>query len=344
MKKLSDISWQVDETTYRQDPALSYSILARYEREGFEHLDTLFESVSTPSLSFGSCVDCLVTDGEEAFNNQFMVSDIPNMEPAVEPVVKEVYKQCHNSYTDINDVPDSILLPVINQYGYQPRWKPETRCKVIKEKGQQYYQTMFMAGNKTIITQDVYNRVFACVMALKDSPQTRNYFCEDNPFESIERFYQLKFKGTLDGVDYRCMADEIVVNHEKKIVIPCDLKTSSHKEYDFHKSFVQWRYDIQARLYWRLIRMNMDRDDYFKDFKLAPYRFIVVTSTGNPNPLIWGFEKTAEKGTITLGNKVFRDPEEIGKELSQYLTERPAVPNGITTNSINSLSEWIEKL
>lgn len=242
MKKLSDISWQVDETTYRQDPALSYSILARYEREGFEHLDTLFESVSTPSLSFGSCVDCLVTDGEEAFNNQFMVSDIPNMEPAVEPVVKEVYKQCHNSYTDINDVPDSILLPVINQYGYQPRWKPETRCKVIKEKGQQYYQTMFMAGNKTIITQDVYNRVFACVRALKDSPQTRNYFCEDNPFESIERFYQLKFKGTLDGVDYRCMADEIVVNHEKKIVIPCDLKTSSHKEYDFHKSFVQWRY------------------------------------------------------------------------------------------------------
>ena len=90
--------------------------------------------------------------------------------------------------------------------------------------------------------------------------------------------------------------------------------------------------------------MNMDKDDYFKDFKLAPYRFIVVTSTGNPNPLIWGFEKTAEKGTLTLGNKVFRDPEEIGKELSQYLTERPAVPNGITTNSINSLSEWIEKL
>ena len=102
--------------------------------------------------------------------------------------------------------------------------------------------------------------------------------------------------------------------------------------------------DIQARLYWRLIRMNMDRDDYFKDFKLAPYRFIVVTSTGNPNPLIWGFEKTTEKGTLTLGNKVFRDPEEIGKELSQYLTERPAVPNGITTNSINSLSKWIEKL
>jgi hypothetical protein len=90
--------------------------------------------------------------------------------------------------------------------------------------------------------------------------------------------------------------------------------------------------------------MNMDRDDYFKNFKLAPYRFIVVTSTGNPNPLIWGFEKTTEKGTLTLGNKVFRDPEEIGKELSQYLTERPAVPNGITTNSINSLSEWIEKL
>ena len=40
-KELKDISWQVDESTYRADPALSYSTLAKFEREGFNKLDHL---------------------------------------------------------------------------------------------------------------------------------------------------------------------------------------------------------------------------------------------------------------------------------------------------------------
>ena len=43
-KSLKDISWLVDEPTYRADEALSYSTLSTYEREGkFEKLPTLFE-------------------------------------------------------------------------------------------------------------------------------------------------------------------------------------------------------------------------------------------------------------------------------------------------------------
>lgn len=52
-KSLKDISWNVSEETYRADPALSYSTLARYEREGFNNLDKLFDRLETPSLTFG---------------------------------------------------------------------------------------------------------------------------------------------------------------------------------------------------------------------------------------------------------------------------------------------------
>lgn len=342
-KSLKDISWNVTEPEYREDPALSYSILAKYEREGFESLDKLFDKVESPSLLFGSCVDCLITDGEAAFQEQYMVSSIPSMEPAVEPIVKEVFSQYQNSYTNINDIPDASLMPIISQFGYQPRWKPETRCKVIREKGSQYYQTMFMAKGKTILPQDVYNKVFACVRALKDSPQTHDYFCEDNPFDNVERFYQLKFKNTLDGIDYRCMADLIVVDHDKKVVCPCDLKTSSHKEYEFYKSFVQWRYDIQARLYWRLIRSIMDKDDYFKYFTLSNYRFIVVNNHDIPNPLVWGFDKTVTLGNLEIGEYTLRDPEVIGKELHHYLSDNPVVPDGINIKGLNSITEWLTK-
>ena len=341
MKSLKDISWNISEPDYRLDPALSYSTLAKYERGGFGNLDHLFDTVESPSLSFGSAVDCMITDGEEAFNAAYIVSDIPNMEPSIEPIVKEVYRQFKDSYTNINDIPDSGLMPIISQYGYQPRWKPETRCKVIREKGAQYYQTMFMAKDRTILTQDVYNRVFACVRALKDSPQTQKYFCEDNPFDDIERCYQLKFKETLNGIDYRCMADLIIVDHKNKRIIPCDLKTSSHREYDFYKSFLEWSYQIQARLYWRIIKKALSKDEYFKNFSLEDYRFIVVNNTDNPMPLVWRFGMTASIGDIELKNSILRDPETIGKELKHYLDEQPRVPNGIKIEGVNELSEWI---
>ena len=342
-KSLYDISWQVDEPTYRNDPALSYSILAKYEREGFEHLDTLFDKVESPSLLFGSCVDTLLTDGEKAFNERFLVSDIPALKPSVEPVVKEIFARFRNSYTNINDILDSDIMPIISEYKYQPNWKNETRCKSIKQEGQQYYQTMFMAGDKTIVPQDTYNKVWSCVRALKDSVQTGKYFCPNDPFSDTERFYQLKFRGILGGVAYRCMADLIIVDHKNKIIIPCDLKTSSHREYDFPESFIQWRYDIQARLYWRLIRQTMNSDEYFKDFKLADYRFIVVNNIDNPVPLVWNFGGTQALGTITLGGKALRDPEKIGEELTYYLDNRPPVPKDIVLERSNSIEEWFNK-
>ena len=45
MKSLRDISWLVTEEEYRADLALSYSTLARYEREGFNNLDKLFDKI-----------------------------------------------------------------------------------------------------------------------------------------------------------------------------------------------------------------------------------------------------------------------------------------------------------
>ena len=91
-KSLRDISWQVDEPTYRADTALSYSTLARYEREGFNNLDKLFDRIDTPSLIFGSCVDTLVTGNEEEFNQLFMVAELDNsLSDTLVTIVKKLF-------------------------------------------------------------------------------------------------------------------------------------------------------------------------------------------------------------------------------------------------------------
>jgi hypothetical protein len=147
------------------------------------------------------------------------------------------------------------------------------------------------------------------VDALKSSEATKWYFAIDNPFENVERHYQLKFKATLDGVDYRCMSDLLVVDHDKKIVYPVDLKTSSHTEWDFYQSFVDWHYHIQARLYWRIIRHIMDNDEVYKDYKLDDYRFIVVNKR-TLTPLVWLFDATKSVGDLVYGKNndiIFKD-------------------------------------
>lgn len=347
MKSLYDISWQVDEPTYRADPALSYSTLAKYEREGFNNLDKLFDRIDTPSLTFGSAVDSIITGSQEEFDERFIVADFPSTPDTIIKIVNDVFREFCDTYKDLDSIPDVEIIHRASSFNYQPNWKPETRAKVIKEKGADYYNLLFIADGKTVLNTQTYQDVCNAVRALKESTATKFYFAPNNPFEpNIERFYQLKFKGEFEEVKYRNMADLIIVNHKEKWVKPVDLKTSSHTEWDFYKSFVDWRYDIQARLYWAIIRQNMNKDEYFRSFKLLDYEFIVVNRK-TLTPLVWECPFTQSTGTLTFGKNrqiEMRSPFEIGRELTYYLSSRPRVPINIEEYNSNNLKTWLNTL
>lgn len=85
----------------------------------------------------------------------------------------------------------------------------------------------------------------------------------------------------------------------------------------------------------------MDKDPYFKDFKLADYRFIVANKK-SLTPLVWIFTKTQEKGDIiTKDGTTLRDPFTIGEELKYYLTNKPKIPKGIDLIKPNKIEDWI---
>ena len=347
MRSLYDISWQVDEHTYREDPALSYSTLARYEREGFNNLDKLFDKIETPSLTFGSAVDSIITGGQKEFDERFMVAEFPSIPDSIVKIVKSLYKQYAETYRSLLNIPDNSIIRETEDQNYQMNWKPETRAKVIREKGADYYNLLFVAGDRCVIDTQTYQDVVNAVKALKESEATKFYFAEDNPFEpNIERFYQLKFKGEFGGIAYRNMADLLLLNHKEKWIKPIDLKTSGKPEWDFYKSFIDFRYDIQARLYWAIIRQNMDKDEYFKDFKLLDYDFIVVNRK-TLTPLVWTCPFTQAVGTLKFGKNdqiEMRSPFVIGEELSYYLSSRPKVPAGIKEDGNNDLRKWLNTL
>ena len=208
MKKLSDIAWNVTEEEYRADPALSYSTLSRFDREGFANIDKLFDKQETPSLLLGSIVDTILTDGEDEFNRRFIVAEYPSIPDSIIQIIKELFNTYKDTCSNINLISNDAIINIAAQYNYQNNWKPETRAKVIKEKGFEYYNLLFISQDKTLVSQDMYNDALRMVDALRTSEATKWYFADNNPFEpDIERYYQLKFKATLHGVDYRCMAD-----------------------------------------------------------------------------------------------------------------------------------------
>ena len=95
---------------------------------------------------------------------------------------------------------------------------------------------------------------------------------------------------------------------------------------------------VQARLYWLIIKTNLMNDDYFKDFTLEDYRFIVV-NRDSLKPLVWEFPLTKAKGILVdEEGKEYRDPLEIGKELRCYLDLKPLVPNGIDIDGVNTIT------
>lgn len=344
-KSLKDISWDVDENTYRSDPALSYSTLSRYEREGFNGLPRLFDKISTPSLVFGAATDALITGGEEEFNERFIVAKFPEIKDSIIPIVKELYDTFGDIHTHISEIPDGIVIDIAGKYNYQNNWKPETRARVIKESAGEYYKLLYISQDKTIIDTSTYQDVLNCVDALRSSESTKWYFQKDNPWDGIERFYQLKFKHTYGDIEYRCMSDLLVCDHNKKIIYPIDLKTSSKPEYDFYKSFIDWNYSIQARLYWRIIRANLDKDPIYKDYKLADYRFIVVNRK-TLVPLVWGFDMTQALGLLRYGinqDILLRDPYDIGWELNYYLKNNPRVPVNVSIMGVNSITRKLEE-
>ena len=349
MKELSDIAWNVDEPTYRADPALSYSTLARYEREGgFSSLPTLFDKQSSSSLTFGSMVDTLLTGSEEDFANQFIVVDDPNISDTLKDIAYDLVDKYREAKTYFDNIPDDVLAEVGKAHDFWANDKYiANRVKQIRQNCKTYYSILMTAEDKTIVSPQDIADARRCASALKSSSKTSFLFADNDPFdERYKRYYQLKFKGTdpESGVKYRSMADLILVDYQEKVIYPYDLKTSSHDEWKFGESFTKWRYDLQARLYWRNIRQTLDNDDFFKDFRLENYSFIVVNRR-NCKPLVWSFDKTKDLGTINITKKsgytyVWRDPYTIGKELDYYLKNNCEFPVGI--HDVNDLVTFIE--
>lgn len=378
MKELKDLSLDITEEEYRNDGAMHYSTLASYERGGFHSIPTLGEKKESSSLTFGSIVDTMLTDGIKAFNEQYYVCDFPEISNDgflnLTKSFFSLYKDEHTKekYKSVDEIPRDIILSGLDSINYGRTWRSETRLSKYREACREYYRQLFIAQDRIVISNTQYGDAINCVNAIKTSPTTSLLFADNTPFDDWKRYYQLKFSAYVKYdestteldiiphnspkytkelekqgyIPYSCMADLILVNNTTKTIIPVDLKTSSHYEDEFYKSFVDWMYMIQGRLYWRLIEAAISVDEDFNSYNLLNYIFVVVNKK-TLTPLAWRYADTKKLGTLYYGKDnqiVCRDPFIIGAELYKYQHTNPKVPNGITQDKPNDLIQYLNTL
>lgn len=326
IKDFADISWQVTEPEYRADRAVSYSTLATFARDGIKGLCRVIkgEKLSTASLRHGSLVDTMLTDSEN-FDNLYLVAKYKAPSENVKQILDLIWERSEKEVVNLDKLSTDLLTECINQIGYGgDNWRAETKIKKIKEEGAGYFKMIPLVENsdRTLVSQEEYDMAEKCVSTLKEHPYTKWLFDGSNP--NIKVYYQLKFKMSFDGNinnvqkplawkdqfleedTIRCMFDIIVVNYERKLICPIDLKTTFHAEEDFELSIQDWHYDLQATMYSYILRNICSQDDYFRDFMVVPFRFLPINKF-HLNPQFYVYSSSTvntQEVFIDYNNKV----------------------------------------
>ena len=330
---LQEASLNLTEQDYRQYPCLSYSNLQRYDIDGYDSIEIMFEPISSPSLLFGSLVDCLLTQGEDVFNSTYMVIDIPIPPESIINIVTQIKSE--HTEKQFALITDADIISVADIYGYQKNWKDSTRATKIRELGSEYYNFIAVNSDKIFISKQDAEDAKKCVEAIKADSIVGNYFKEDC-FTNAEHLYQLQF-ATIDketGIQFKGMLDLVIVDHTNKKIYPCDLKTTK-SIYTFEDSFYSYRYYLQAAIYTELLKnVIAEKCPELLDYTIENYRFIVI-SRKNFKPAIFQWNQFLDLTQYT---------DKYGRQLSNWKDLLSKVHWALNNKEVQLPKQWQESV
>lgn len=330
------------ESEYHAYPAWSYSLIARYAREGFSSVATIHEpSKPNAAMEFGSLVDTMITKGKKAFESEYVVMDL-SVPDAEKKALDYIWSNENGSNARLDEIPEADIMRYCNECGYQSKWGYDARMRhLLPYSG---YYDILRTGKKMISKTDFQSAV-DIIKAMRSNEVTKDIFGKTN--DDVEFIYQSQFLRKMklnDGteVDVKIMPDLLIVDHQFMTVRPVDLKTSGEPSYNFWDNFIRMRYDIQASLYSEVLLDIISNDEEYKDYTLLPYYFVDISRTDNV-PLVYEYEPLAENQadglSYTRYGKEYKHKgwRKLLKEIIDYEQSDAVVPSYVSTSTVNDL-------
>jgi hypothetical protein len=118
---------------------------------------------------------------------------------------------------------------------------------------------------------------------------------------------QMQVEGyTIDGHPFKSMLDKVIIDHDKKIIQPYDLKCTWSVENFYEEYYLYRRAYIQAYLYYKaMLHLSKDEESPYHGYGVEFLKFIVCDSTNYYQPLIYTLDiddmEDAYKGFVHKG-------------------------------------------
>lgn len=293
------------EAQYRALDIDSYSSIKTFieDRKKYYKKFVLKEPIrdpDSPSKIFGSLVDCLMFTPDE-FDSRFAmaITDVPKGQYG--KLVDELMSVTIRSVNDDNEVTRDIEDMLEEAYknvkydrnGSIVDFKRDS-FQVVKDKFlgsnlEMYYRQLRESHGKNVIEPSMVENAIRIIGELRSNPITSSIIAPQG--DEIEVRDQMPIVGNLNslGLDFeaKCLPDRILINHEKKIIYPIDLKTAWDNETEFVSNYFKYKYYIQAALYYYLIVEWAATQENLRQYAVEHMRFVTVDSYNYKSPLIY---------------------------------------------------------
>ena len=233
----------------------------------------------------GSALDCIMTDGMDQFKKDFVVGTVTsptgNMRTFCDTFV-------HCKIDGLDD--DTSIHQAYVKSGYKIK-VDRVKTKLAEGVGRVYIKEKLAADKKTYLTKDEGELVQRMYNKVQENPKINYYFSRKDE-DSVERKFQFPILFTVNGIECKALLDLLFIDHKEKKVYPIDLKTTGKSTAEFAKSFVSFRYYLQAAFYTEAVRQWMVAQsligicDYSK-YTLEPFQFAVVSKSGYEIPFLF---------------------------------------------------------
>ena len=231
----------------------------------------------------GKIVHALLLEADK-FNDQFIISPGKLPSDSTRTVIDRVYfhhvelAKNGDERTSLVEFTDAILDVLKDINLHQSLKTDQQRIdKIFTPESVEYWNFLRTKGNKTLIDQETYEFCKTGVELIKMNNQICNLIgCNLNEFSNKEVFNELPVSCTMTDRSFglKGIIDNIVVDHDAKVIYVNDIKTTSKDLKDFPESIEFYNYWMQAAIYSTIIAIkfiNLIDEGY--QFK---FHFIVI--------------------------------------------------------------------
>jgi len=292
-----------DEQAYRLDSAISNSDIGHFlTSPGFFHETKMMggEGISSSGFRLGTALDILLTEGEDVFDEQYVV------QPAFESAPSSPQQ---HAFVDLV-VEGGDIIDAYKNCGYKVDSKTDAAIEKAAKKlyGElTAYIDFFKGVNGRIqLNQEEHDKLVQMRRSVENHPVGEVFLLEPNG-ETV--FNQLKLRWTeviREGLTMvlKGMMDKVIVNPSEKIVDIYDLKTTAKSWFSFVSFAIPaYGYDRQATMYVRAVK------------------YLLISLGENPDDWTINFHIFAVQSDNRFESRVFTVPQSVFDDQEPKITK-----------------------